>query len=132
MYDKEFTAPFKKRIINIWEKFIGSYYHSPLFSYVYFSELFMNSGTTSPQILVWKGFYNHFNENDPPSDQDFFQWCCDYLMENNTEKIIPLVEVTFNYMADSNQQEAAHELNRLFDEYALPYRFVEGKVQPKA
>ena len=128
MYDKEITTPCKKQIIQIWEKFIGAYFHSPIFSYIYYSDLFVRDGKTNPQILVWRDFYEHFNEEAPPSDEDFFQWCCDYLLKNKTEKIIPLIEITFNYMVDSDQQVLG-ELNQLFESHALPYRFAGGKIQ---
>ena len=129
MSDQKIPLNFKQKIIQIWEKFIGSYYHSSPFTHAYFPELFISSGSASPQNLVWKNFHGTFNEGTP-SDQDFFQWCCDYLMKNNMDEVMPLIELTFNYMASSDEQ-AVRELNDLFGEFGLPYAFVDGQVRSK-
>ena len=126
MCEKEISPSLKNKIIQIWEKFIGSYYHSSPFSYAYFPELFVTDGTGSPQNLVWKDFHDNFSD-EAPSDQDFFRWCCNYLLKNSTEKIVPLIELTFNYMSTSDRR-AVQELNNLFEEHRLPYQFREGKI----
>ena len=129
MWSKEIPPVFKKKIIKIWENFIGSYYHSAPFTYAYFPEPFISRGKASPQNPVWKNFYDTFNQNTPlNSNKDFFQWCCDYLLKNRTEDIVPLIELTFNYIATSEQQ-AIEELNNLFKEYQLPYTFANGRIE---
>ena len=130
MWSKEIPISCKNKIIQIWENFIGSYYHSHPFTYAYFPEPFISSGAASPQNLVWKDFHATFG-TPPPTDKDFFQWCCNYLLKNNTEEIIPLIELTFNYMTTSDQQ-AICELNNLFEKYQLPYTFANGKVTSSA
>ena len=129
MWSKEIPLSLKNKIIQIWENFIGSYYHSSPFAYAYFPEPFISSGAASPQNPVWENFHETFNE-DAPSDKDFFQWCCNYLLNNPTKDIIPLIELTFNYMATS-EEKAVGELNKLFEEYQLPYKFSDGKVGPQ-
>ena len=126
MWSQEIPPSLKNKIIQIWENFIGSYYHRAPFTYAYFPEPFISSGEASPQNLVWKNFHDTFNQA-PPADKDFFQWCCHYLLKNSTEKIIPLIEITFNYMA-ATDQEAIQKLNDLFKEHGTPYVFAEGKV----
>ena len=71
MNKQKIPVSFKQKVILIWEKFIGSYYHSSPFTHAYFPELFISSGSASPQNLVWKNFHDTFNEGTP-SDPGLF------------------------------------------------------------
>ena len=78
------------------------------------------------------GLFRLSKDDDPDDDFGFTAVCNFFLATQDTEKVIDVIEVSFQYMDryDSNirPEEAIAELNHRFQEHGVGYQFESGQI----